>query len=172
MNDAKDDRKGSEEPTTPASSETRGERSSVDDAPKARPRRWRRRIAISLVVVAVVAVLLRIALWLTLASLVDNAARAYNLTCTYERLDLSLLTGDAELWHLVLAPTDGGEPFVDAEYTRADIAVSALFTGRLVIRRLEVDGVDVALTRDADGKIDLLERVMAGEPFTRARVSP
>jgi hypothetical protein len=97
------------------------------------------------------ALILRIALVFALPPVLKKVAHSYGLSCTYERLDLSLLGCDAELWHLVVADEKGGDPYVDAEYCRADLAVLALFTGKLVVRRVEVDGLDVAIDRDQDG---------------------
>ena len=132
-----------------------------ESGPKARKSkgRFRRRLAWTGFGILVVCLVARIALWLTLPWILEKTAASYELSCTYERLDLSILTGDMELWHLVLAPIEGGESLVDAEYTRADVAVAALFAGRLVVRRLEVDGMDIVVDRAADGTIPVLERI-------------
>jgi hypothetical protein len=108
------------------------------------------------VVIVVLAVTFRIALVIALPSVLRSVAGKYDLACTYERLDLTILGADAELWHLVVAPKEGGEPFFHSEYCRADVSVLALFRGRLVVRRLEADGVDVLVERP-DGSLPLLK---------------
>jgi len=131
-------------------------------------RRWPRRVLVGLMVLLVLALIARIALGLALPSIVSKLAERYDLSCTFERLDLSLLAGDVELWHLVVAPleneapSEATEPFLDAEYCRADLAVTALLRGRIVLRRLEADGVDLSLRRDAGGTWDLMRHLEKG----------
>ena len=75
----------------------------------------------------------------------------YDLHCTYEQLSVSLLTGDAELWHLVLKPSEDEELLAHVEYCRVDVSMATLLARRLVVRRIEIDGMDINVTRAKDG---------------------
>ena len=165
------------EPTTnPASPEDAAPTVPHEPAPSPQ-RRWKRRLLWTLAILLVVGTILRVVLAFTLPSLLDSAAAHYGLECEYERLDLSLLAGDLELWHLTLRPKtdveDGATPgvenspetevpsYVDTEYLRADLDVLQLLRGRLSVRRLEVDGMDIILDRREDGSLALLEHFAA-----------
>ena len=116
-----------------------------------RSRWWSRPVGwIALVALAVV-LALRIALWLSLPWLLNRTVEPYGLRCTYERLTLSLLTTDMEIRHLVLTAKDVSEPLADMEYCRAHVSVWSLAARRLVVYRVEVDGMEVMLLRDAQG---------------------
>ncbi|MBN1421423.1 MAG: DUF748 domain-containing protein [Planctomycetes bacterium] len=125
-------------------------------------RRWLRRIGCAAAILFLLLVVLRFALPFVLPSIIAKVAKGYGLSCTYERLHFSVLGGSAELWHLVVAPIEGGEPFVHLEYACVDVATTALLRGKIVVRRLEVDGLDLLVDRDAEGKIALLERIGKG----------
>ncbi len=126
------------------------------------PRRWRRRLRVTTWVMLVVIILGRIALPFILPSILDVALESRGLRATYETLDLSILGADLELWHLEIRDRDTDALYLHTEYCRADIAVTELFFGRLVVRRLESDGVDVELRREADGSIPFLARLTTG----------
>jgi hypothetical protein len=133
-----------------------------------------------LIVVAVLAAL-RLSIAVGLPLLLDRWARGHGLACSYERLDLSLLRGRVELWHLTLKPrvadavkpsaarseasspvataevkpavaTTDVEPLLHLEYATLDVDVRALFAFRFVLDRVEIDGVDLHVARDADGR--------------------
>jgi hypothetical protein len=124
-----------------------------------RRRRWLRRLGIAFGIVVV----LRLALALATPWLVRSALEGFDLYARYERSSLGILTGDLELWHLELFEP-GGDKLVALEYCSADVAISELLTGDIVIRRLEVDGLDITLERAPDGSWPLLERFAgAGE---------
>lgn len=123
--------------------------------------RWRRWLVWAGIVIVAVVVALRIALWLSLPWIINKTMMSYGLEARYERLSLSLLTGDAELWHLVLVPTDSNTPLTDVEYCRAEVSPLTLLTRRLVVPRLEVDGLDISLTRAADGTFPQLQTLLA-----------
>ncbi len=152
-------------------------------APTKKRGRWRRRLWWSFVTLVVIAVILRVTLWLALPSILRSSFADYDLGCEYERLHLNLLTGDLELWHLNISPrraaandsADGTtavdppasdadarveDDLVELEYCRADVAIAQLFFGRLVVRRVEVDGMDVLIERDATGAFPGLERFL------------
>ncbi len=143
------------------------------EAPK-RPRgRWRRRFKFGLVLAATGLVGARIALPFALPSLLERTLAKQGLEGRYGQLDLSLLGGRLELWHLELAPLRDSEeeppsaPAPDAlawlEYVVLDLDVSALFTGRFVAHRVEVDGLDLWLDRDEAGHWNT-ELVAAARP--------
>ncbi|MHC4470954.1 MAG: hypothetical protein ACYS99_08310, partial [Planctomycetota bacterium] len=66
---------------------------SARPAGKGKKRRWFRR----LLILATIAVLLRVAISLALPVVLDKVAKGYGLRCEYERIDLSLLGADLEL---------------------------------------------------------------------------
>lgn len=111
--------------------------------------RWRKR----LIRVALVLLVLRGILALSLPSLLGGVAEGQGFEARWEDLDLSLLGADIELRHLELHPleSDAEAPWLHIEYLRADVELLALFTGDLLVRRVEVDGLDVELQRDAQG---------------------
>jgi hypothetical protein len=111
-------------------------------------------------------VVLRVVAFALLPGILDGIAEGHDLSCTYERLDVSLLTGDVELWHLVVAPRDGGPAFADVEYCRADLSILHLLIGRLVARRVEADGADLLVERAADGQLLLAGHFASDESET------
>lgn len=137
-----------------------------------KPRRWRRRLLWILGIAIGFAVLLRIALAFALPSIVSAVASGRGLRAAYERLRLSILTGDVELWHLTLDPKEGGERYLHAEYCRIDLAMLPLLRGRAVFRRIELDGADVHLRRAEDGTIPFLDRLRGGAAEGREEPAP
>src|SRR5206468_11459050 len=84
-------------------------------APKpAKPRKWRRRILRLVIVLLGVMVILRGSLRFLVPWAINRAASAYNLRCTYERMDLYLVDGDVGIWHLKIEPKEGGAPLAQA----------------------------------------------------------
>jgi hypothetical protein len=130
--------------------------------PRSRRRRWLRRAMIALGVLVVA----RVALALAMPWLVAYAARSQGFACTYQELDLSLLGGCVELWHLRLHRDgeDGGEPLAHVEYATVDLDVSALLLGRLRLHRAEVDGLDLVIERDAEGRFAWPSAASTTEP--------
>lgn len=125
-----------------------------------RSRRWRRWLLWSVVLL----LLLRLLIWLALPPVLTRVLAGAGFAARWERLDLSLLGGAVELWHLQLAAPDGAEPDVRVEYIAADLDVLALLTGTLRVRRAEVDGADITLRRGADGVLHLCGQPLAGDP--------
>ncbi len=116
------------------------------------PRKSRRRrlagIGLGLLLFLVVC---RLVLWLSLPRILERTLSDYGLSAQYEQLNLTLLAGDMELWHLTLNHNDAPDALASIEYCRADISLRTLLRGRLVIRRLEVDGMDASLHRETNG---------------------
>jgi hypothetical protein len=127
--------------------------------------RWRRRVLWTLAVLAFGLVLFRVAVMVALPGVLKGVASTYGLTANYERSQLNLLSGDAELWHLTLTPKEGGEPIVATEYCRLNLSTLMLLRGKLAVWRVEADGVDLLIERTADGEVPLLERfALAQQP--------
>ncbi|MBN2489768.1 MAG: DUF748 domain-containing protein [Planctomycetes bacterium] len=143
-------------------------------APHAKRRGWRR-VRFWAILLLCLAIGLRLALAIAMPWILGAVAASLDLDCTYDRLDLSVLGGDIELWNLTLKPRGAEDRLVELEYARLDLAMSALFTGRLVVRRAEVDGLDVYLHRRADGTASfdglLRARSDAGRTVTSAQQS-
>ena len=131
-------------------------------------RRWLRHFVWTAAILCILIALFRFALILSLPLVLEKVSAGYGLRCTYERLDITFIGMDVELWHLDLSPQEGGEPFVHAEYCRADVATLELLRGRLVVRRIESDGMDLLVERDADGSLPLLKRLQEGAPAAPA----
>lgn len=155
-----------EQPTTPPQTE---DRQAENDQPR-KPRRlwrWTKRLTLLALIGAIA---LRLALPFVLPKVLAGPLSERGLAMQWERLDLSMLGGHLELWHVDLwkgesdseAPVDGSG-MAHVEYLLADLDISALFTGRLHVHRLEVDGADVRLERDAEGQLDWIETFAGGE---------
>ena len=136
---------------------------SASDTPKKSRRKAKkqkkpflRRVFKWAVVLVILCFVVRWVTLLVLPRLINSAFEKEGWTCTYERLELAFFSADIELWHVELAEKDSDAPAVKLEYARADLAVLKLFTGDIVARRLEVDGLDVVLERDAQGRIRLV----------------
>lgn len=132
-------------------------------------RRVRRLVKIAAWMLLVL-VVLRIALGVALPHIADKVAQGFDMTCSWERLDLSILTGNIELWHLDARTAGGNEPIAEMEYCRVDLDLSALLGGRVVVRRVEVDGLDVMLARNAAGEFEIAERFGGDETVVEAAV--
>ena len=115
--------------------------------------RWRTWLVRSLAVVVVLLALARITLGMWLPGLIQGLADDQGWRCGYERLDLSLSTLEVGLSHLQLDPAEGEGPSLHLEFVHADVSVWNLLFGEIVVPRVEVDGLDVTLVRNADGEI-------------------
>lgn len=129
--------------------------------PQKQPRRWRRRLTTALICLLVLVVVARVLVNLLLPTVLRKVAAAYDLDCEYERSELNLLSGDAGLWHLVLTPKSGGDPVLSVGYARGNLSVLALLRGQLDVWRVEADGVQLLVERTADGRIPLIEKILA-----------
>lgn len=137
-------------------------------APKKRRRlwTWTKRLVLAAVAVVIAG---RIALPWVLPSILDAVASGYGLTARYESLDLSILGGEVQLRRLQVAARPPEEhtdeplvdPYVDLEFAYVDVDVSALWSGTLRLQRVEIDGLDMRLERDADGHVPFLEHFAA-----------
>lgn len=147
----------------------------TDGAKKPKRRRLRRFVKWSAIAFVALLVVGRIALWLALPSIVAAVGRSYDLRVEYERLGLSILTGDVELWHLDVADIPTDERVASLEYLRVDVSIHRLLFGEIVVRRVEVDGLDVWVERHDDGSLTLdaiAERFAGPPPETPEPVEP
>ncbi|MGC4030566.1 MAG: DUF748 domain-containing protein [Tepidisphaeraceae bacterium] len=129
--------------------------------PKKKRRTWRQRIRLTILALLILAFCFRIALNFLLPTVINRIAAMYDLEVGYDRLSLSMLGGNAQIWGLKVRPANGGEPILQGEYLQGDIQPLELFRGRLVAYRAEVDGLVVAVDREADGSIPLINRFVA-----------
>jgi hypothetical protein len=145
------------------------------NAKTAKPKRNYRRLAWRIGIIILVAVVaLRLALTLLMPPLMSKVASYYQLDCRYNRMQLSLLGGDMSIYGLRLTPRGGGgsgEPLLAAEYVQASIAPWEVLRGRLVVYRLEADGLESLVERTPDGRIPLLEHFVTPQPSEKATVT-
>lgn len=125
--------------------------------------KWRKRIIRLAALLLIVAMGFRVLLSLLLPWTLHRVARVYGLDITFERADLYAFSSDAGLWHVNVVELDNGATIASVDYCRADISALNLLRGRLVVQRVEADGVELNLTRDADGTVGLLKNLLAGQ---------
>ena len=138
---------------------------------RSRRRRWSRRFLWIFAILIAICITLRVILWASLPWFLSQAMERYGLQYTYERLNLSLLTGDAELWHIELRPSETEEPLAHVEYCRADVSLVTLLARRLVVRRVEIDGMDVSVIRQPDGTFPQFQQLLRSLPTRKSGTS-
>jgi hypothetical protein len=120
-----------------------------------------------LTVLALLALVVRVALPTVLATAVSRLAAQRELAVSWEDLDLSISGGEGAVRWLTVAPltADGeaGEPLLELEYAVFDLDVLRLLRGDVSIRRAEVDGADLHIERGADGDWNFEQHVAAAE---------
>ncbi len=128
--------------------------------------RWRRMPRLARWPIALFAWLvgLRLALALLLPLVAGWVARSYGLSVDWQRLSLSLRSGQLELRGLSLTPRYAGDkhepaaPWLTLERLHADLALGDLLSGDGIrFQRLELDGLMLRVERRADGSIPWLE---------------
>ncbi|MCU0727869.1 MAG: DUF748 domain-containing protein [Planctomycetes bacterium] len=130
-----------------------------------RKRRWLRRALVGAVLLlGLILLAARIAGPYLLPGLIDGVLEPHGLRLDYERLDLSLLRGEVEIWNARLLPREGGDPFAVLEHVRVDAEIRELIGGRLAVRLVEVSGLDLRLDRLPDGDFELLRRFRSSSP--------
>ncbi len=120
--------------------------------------RWIRNLVLGVLALLVLVVLTQ-SLWLP--RLVSKLAADQGLDVSYDDLDLWPLGGALSLTGVQVRelPPEGSDPETAApqplllrlDYLHADADISALVTGDLRVHRVELDGVDAWLARDANG---------------------
>jgi hypothetical protein len=111
-----------------------------------------RRVGLVLVILLVIA---RLSLPWVLPPVLSSYAEDVGFSLTWERLELSPLLLDLELAHVEIEPLDGVGPSAHLEYARVDLALTPLVLGKVRVRRVELDGVDLTLERAEDGSLVL-----------------
>jgi hypothetical protein len=132
----------------------------MQNKPK-KPGRWRRRTIWTLGILIILGFVARATVPLALPVVLRKIAGNFGMTCVYDRLELNLFSGDAGIWGLEFKPKEGGEAILSADYCHGNISVLNLCRGKLNVWRIEADGVDVSIDRNADGHIPLLDRFIA-----------
>jgi hypothetical protein len=106
-------------------------------------------------------VIARFALPYALPSILDSVMADYGLEAHYDELGLSVLGLSVELRDFELRDRSedrSGELHVGLDYLQADLSALALLTGGIHVKRLEVEGLELHVHRDREGKLVLAER--------------
>lgn len=126
--------------------------------------KWKRRLAIVAIAVIAIGVIARVILAVALPKVLNTVAKHYGLDASYERSEIYLISGSVGMWHLNFTPKNKpGEPVISTEYCRADVSALNLLRGKLVVYRVEADGVEVLVDRNENGEIELLKTLL-GNP--------
>lgn len=131
----------------------------ADEKPKRG--RWRRRLFKTIFALVLFFVVIRVGVFFLLAMTLRKVANFYDLDLTYGRQEITVLGGDAGLWDVKVSRRGENKPFLEADYVHGNLSVMALLRTHIEIWRMEADGVRLDVTREADGKVPLLELVMA-----------
>jgi uncharacterized protein involved in outer membrane biogenesis len=131
--------------------------------PEKKPRKWRRRITRTLIVILLLALALRVGLFYAIRPVLRKVAAAYNVDITFDRQEVTLAAADVGFNYIKVTPRGGGAPLLQTDYLRGHISLWELLHGRLHVYRAEADGVDLTLERNADGRIPLLEQLTSGK---------
>lgn len=123
--------------------------------------KWRRRLKWTAIILLVLGVLFRVLLSILLPVVINKAANYSGMDCTYDRVSLGVLSGEASIWGLKLTSIEGGDPIGQLEYVRGDISIFQLLRGRLVVWRAEADGVDLLARRKQDGSSTLMKLILS-----------
>ena len=113
---------------------------------------------------------LRVGLAAVLGRVLDGVVAPHGLALSWDSLSLGLLDLDARLRGLELTRKEASpeeEPLLELEYATLDVDTWLLLQGELRVLRAEVDGLEVTLIRDEDGRWSLgpeieLEELLAG----------
>jgi len=128
-----------------------------------------------IVVIALLAA--RVALPSASMALVDRALRARGLSCSYERLELGLLRGRVDLWHLGVRPLAAAEGALSEELLRVehaaiDLSIRDLLQGEISLRRVGFEGLDLRLDLSDAGIAALRGYVASSEPEAEPEATP
>ena len=120
-----------------------------------KPRRRWRKTKIALTILVLLALGARFGGVAAVPGVLDGVVREHGYSAKIGELDLSVSTGQLDLWNLELRDLDASEdsvPLVHLEYVTLDVDVSALASGELIVHRAELDGLDLHLERSSDGE--------------------
>lgn len=134
--------------------------------------RWRRRVLATLIVIAALVLVLRVLIAVAFPLVLDRVVAFYNLSCTYDRVNLSMLDGNLNLYNLTIRPKEGGEEIAHADYVFGNISPLELLRGRLFVYRLETDGINLNIDRTADGRVPLIDRLFPPTTVSKTTATP
>ncbi len=101
--------------------------------------------------------LVRVGLEVGAPSILDFFTRRYlGLAADVDSWRLSVLDGAVVLEGARLSPPGGGPPVAAVRYARADLQITRLARGEVVLERVEVDGLDATIDRGSDGRLDVV----------------
>ncbi|MEM9800504.1 MAG: DUF748 domain-containing protein, partial [Planctomycetota bacterium] len=133
---------------------------------KRRGRRWTRWFGWMLGILIVG----RVAIGFAAEPIARSVASNFGIDLRWDDLDLSVHSGRVEIWglHADVAGEEGeeSEPLFHARTVAFDLDVGELFSGVVRVTRLELDGAEVEVARDEDGRwsfAPVLETLAAGE---------
>lgn len=135
-------------------------------AKPARWPKWRKRLWRGFLITLTLALVVRVVLFFAIGPVMRKVAGIYGFDVTFQRQEITLLGGDVGLWYLKVTPQSGGEPIFQADYIRGSISTLELMKGRLFVQRAEADGVGLVVERTADGRIPVLDQVIAATTST------
>ncbi len=130
--------------------------------------KWRRRIRRTLIALILIVLALRIALFFAIRPVLHKVAAAYDLDISFGRQEMTLSAADVGFWYIKVTPKSGGPPIFSTDYLRGRISTWDLLKGRLYVYRAEADGVDLTLERTKEGRLPVLEQIMASHSATPA----
>jgi hypothetical protein len=135
---------------------------------------WRVRWIRVLAWIAVAALALRAVFGLLLGRAVDLLAAPRGLACRWEDLDLSILSGRGELrrFEIALRAEPKSPPIGVVDYAVFDLELWPLLAGKLRVRRLEIDGMQVRLERAEDGSWELARHLQSASPAPQETPGP
>ncbi len=119
---------------------------------------------------------LRVALPSLCMALVQHQLGERGLSCSYESLDLGVLRGQVDLWHLGVRPLTAGksapaEELLRVEHAAIDLSIKDLLRGEISLRRVGFEGVDLRLDLSEAG-LAALRHYAALDSVTAADTSP
>jgi hypothetical protein len=125
-----------------------------------------------MIVIAALVLVLRVLVAVAFPLVLNRVVAFYNLSCTYDRVNLSMLDGDLNLYNLTIRPKEGGEEIAHADYVFGNISPLELLRGRLFVYRLETDGINLVIDRTADGRVPLIDRLFPPTTVSKTTATP
>ncbi len=123
------------------------------------PRRALRVLRRLVVLAVLLAIVLRVIVWIALPPVLRSVARGQGVEVSWERLDLSFLSGEVALTGLRVADGGTGETVASLDEAHVDLDVLRLLQGRIAFASVDVAGVEIALERAPGGGVQV-----AGKP--------
>lgn len=126
---------------------------------------WLKRILITILVLLVaVLVVVRIALPTAIVKLRDHFGPKLGLAITWDELRMSTILDRVELKGLVVRSSDEAPgsraAFARLGYLRLDLAFARIVTGKAVVERLTLEGLEADILRDEKGRLVVVEHII------------